>query len=127
VTHTCNPGYSGGREQEDRGSKPAPENSSTIPYLKNPFTKIGLVEWLKVKALSSSPSTAKKTNPQYCKKNKKRQFYSQAWWHLTRILVLRKPRRIRDLRPAPGKNMRPYLKNNLKQKKNQRHGASGHM
>jgi hypothetical protein len=30
------------------------------PYLKKPFTKIGLVEWLKVKALSSNPSTAKK-------------------------------------------------------------------
>jgi hypothetical protein len=28
-----------------------------------PFTKIGLVQWLKVKALSSSPSTAKKTPP----------------------------------------------------------------
>jgi hypothetical protein len=30
------------------------------PYLEKPFTKIGLVEWLKVKALSSTPSTAKK-------------------------------------------------------------------
>jgi hypothetical protein len=30
------------------------------PCLEKPFTKIGLVEWLKVKALSSSPSTAKK-------------------------------------------------------------------
>jgi hypothetical protein len=30
------------------------------PYLEKLFTKIGLVEWLKVKALSSSPSTAKK-------------------------------------------------------------------
>jgi hypothetical protein len=29
------------------------------PNLKKPFTKIGLVERLKVKALSSSPSTAK--------------------------------------------------------------------
>jgi hypothetical protein len=29
-------------------------------YLEKPFTKVGLVEWLKVKALSSSPSTAKK-------------------------------------------------------------------
>jgi hypothetical protein len=29
-------------------------------YLKKPFTKIGLVEWLKVKALSSSLSTTKK-------------------------------------------------------------------
>jgi hypothetical protein len=31
------------------------------PYLEKPFTKIGLVEWLKVKALSSRLSTAKKT------------------------------------------------------------------
>jgi hypothetical protein len=30
------------------------------PYLEKPFTKTGLVEWLKVKALSSSPSTVKK-------------------------------------------------------------------
>jgi hypothetical protein len=32
------------------------------PYLEKPSTKIGLVEWLKVKALSSSPSTAKNKN-----------------------------------------------------------------
>jgi hypothetical protein len=30
------------------------------PYLEKPFTKIGLVEWPKVKALSSSSSTTKK-------------------------------------------------------------------
>jgi hypothetical protein len=30
------------------------------PYFKKPFTKIGLVEWLKVKALSSNLSTTKK-------------------------------------------------------------------
>jgi hypothetical protein len=30
------------------------------PYLKKSFTKTGLVEWLKVKALSLSPSPAKK-------------------------------------------------------------------
>jgi hypothetical protein len=29
------------------------------PYLEKPITKIGLAEWLKVKALSSSPSTTK--------------------------------------------------------------------
>jgi hypothetical protein len=29
------------------------------PYLEKSFTTIGLVEWLKVKALSSNPSTAK--------------------------------------------------------------------
>jgi hypothetical protein len=51
--------YSGGRDQEDRGSMAAKANSSARPYLEKPFTKIELVEWLKVKALSSSPSTAK--------------------------------------------------------------------
>jgi hypothetical protein len=30
------------------------------PYLEKFFTRIGLVEWLEVNALSSSPSTAKK-------------------------------------------------------------------
>jgi hypothetical protein len=29
-------------------------------YLEKPFTKLGLMEWLKVKALSLSPSTAKR-------------------------------------------------------------------
>jgi hypothetical protein len=37
-------------------------------YLEKPFTKIGLVEWLKVKAMSSSPSTEKDK-----KKKKKKQ------------------------------------------------------
>jgi hypothetical protein len=59
VAQACNPSYSGGRDQEDRGSKPA------WPYLEKPLHKKGLVEWLKVKALSSSPSIAKnKTNKQ---------------------------------------------------------------
>jgi hypothetical protein len=35
-------------------------NSSARPYLEKPFTKTGLVEWFKVKALNSSPSTEKK-------------------------------------------------------------------
>jgi hypothetical protein len=60
VAHACNPRYSGGRDQEDCSSKPAQANSSARPYLKKPFTKIRLVEWLKVKVLGSSPSTAKK-------------------------------------------------------------------
>jgi hypothetical protein len=29
------------------------------PYLLKPFTKMGLVEWLKVKILSTNPSTVK--------------------------------------------------------------------
>jgi hypothetical protein len=60
VAHTCNPSYSGGRDQEDHGSKPAWTNSSRDPSLKKPYHKKGLVEWLKVKTLSSNPNTAKK-------------------------------------------------------------------
>jgi hypothetical protein len=60
VAHAYNPSYSGGRDQETHGSKPAQANPSRNPISKNPFAKIGLVEWLKVRVLSSSPSTAKK-------------------------------------------------------------------
>jgi hypothetical protein len=35
------------------------EKSSQDPISEKPITKIGLVEWLKVKALSSNPSTTK--------------------------------------------------------------------
>jgi hypothetical protein len=52
-----NPSYPGGRDQEDCGSKPT--NSSARPNPEKLFTKIGPVEWLKVKTLSSSPSTTK--------------------------------------------------------------------
>jgi hypothetical protein len=48
VPHTYNPSYSGGRDHEDRGSKPALANSSQDPISKTPITIIGLVEWLKV-------------------------------------------------------------------------------
>jgi hypothetical protein len=41
VAHTCNPSYSGGRDQEDRGSKPARGKSLLDPILKKPFTKKG--------------------------------------------------------------------------------------
>jgi hypothetical protein len=60
VAHACNPSYSGGRDQEDRGSKSAQANSLRDPISKEPITKERkgeLVEWLKVKVLSSSPST----------------------------------------------------------------------
>jgi hypothetical protein len=35
VANACNPSYSGGRNQEDRGSKTAKANSSRDPILKN--------------------------------------------------------------------------------------------
>jgi hypothetical protein len=41
VAHACNPSFSGDRDQEDRGSKPAQANSLLLrPYLKkNPSQK----------------------------------------------------------------------------------------
>jgi hypothetical protein len=36
VAHTCNPSYSGGRDQEDHSSKPAQANSSRDPISKKP-------------------------------------------------------------------------------------------
>jgi ribosomal protein S21 len=42
------------------------------PISKKPITKIGLVEWLKVKTLSSSPSTAKKKKKKRKDKKKER-------------------------------------------------------
>jgi hypothetical protein len=60
VAHTCNPSYSGGRDQEDGGSNPAWANSLQDPISEKKKSQKGLAEWLKVKALSSSPNKAKK-------------------------------------------------------------------
>jgi hypothetical protein len=55
VAHTCNPSYSGGRNQEDHGLKPDRANNSTRPYVDK-----GLMKWLKEEALSSNSGTTKK-------------------------------------------------------------------
>jgi hypothetical protein len=62
VAHVYNPSYSGsgGRNQEDLSSKPARANSTPDPISITHITKIGLVEWLNVKALSLSPVLQKK-------------------------------------------------------------------
>jgi hypothetical protein len=44
VAYASNPGYPGGREQEDHGSKPVCKQFFETHILKNPSTKIGLVE-----------------------------------------------------------------------------------
>jgi hypothetical protein len=41
VAHIYNPSYSGGRDMEDRGSKPAQANSSQDPISKTPSQKWG--------------------------------------------------------------------------------------
>jgi hypothetical protein len=59
AAHTCNPSYQEATIRRITVQSQTGQNSSTRPYLQKPLTKIWLVEWLKVKALSSSPSTAK--------------------------------------------------------------------
>jgi hypothetical protein len=39
VVHAYNPSYSGGRDQEDHGLKPAQANSLQDPILRKPLTK----------------------------------------------------------------------------------------
>jgi hypothetical protein len=51
VAHAYNSSFTGGRDQEDRSSKPAQGNSSGDPILKKTLHKKGLVEWLKAQAL----------------------------------------------------------------------------
>jgi hypothetical protein len=48
VAHACNPSCSRGRDQEDRGFKPAQANSLRDSISEKTITKKGLVEWLKV-------------------------------------------------------------------------------
>jgi hypothetical protein len=55
VAHTCNSSYSGGRDQEDQGSKSALGKQFERPYLGKNHHKKVLVEWFKVYALSSNP------------------------------------------------------------------------
>jgi hypothetical protein len=58
VAHTCNPSWSGGRDQEDCGSRPAWANNSPDPILIN-LTKStgGVVQ-----------GVGPEFKPQYCKK-----------------------------------------------------------
>jgi hypothetical protein len=65
VAHTCNPSYSGGRDQEDRGSKPAGANS-----LQDPISKISITKRAGRVAQGESPEF----KPQYhhFKKKKKK-------------------------------------------------------
>jgi hypothetical protein len=68
VAHTCNPSYLGGRDQEDRGSRPAWAKSET-PSQKQPMQRRAgkmdeVVEYLPSKhEVLSSNSSINKTNP----------------------------------------------------------------
>jgi hypothetical protein len=60
VAHACNPNYSGGRDQEALGSKPAWANNSKRPFHRN-------------RAGGVAQGEGPEFKPWYCKKNKKQQ------------------------------------------------------
>jgi hypothetical protein len=64
VAHTYNTSYSGGRDQENHGSKPAQANTSRDPILKKKSQKRdgGLAHCL-----------GPEFKPQYCKKKRKKE------------------------------------------------------
>jgi hypothetical protein len=61
VAHTCNPSYSGGRYQEDHGSKPAQADSLQDLISKKPVIK---KDWC------MAQSVGPEFKPQHCKKKK---------------------------------------------------------
>jgi hypothetical protein len=63
VAHTCNPSYPGGKIRRIVVRSQLGQIVVEILSQKKPFTKIRLVERLKVKVLSSNTSTAKKDFP----------------------------------------------------------------
>jgi hypothetical protein len=69
VVHACNPSYSGGRDQVDRGSKPAWANSSARLYFKKTLHQKG--------AGRVTQGVGSEFKPPYCKKknSSSRPFY----------------------------------------------------
>jgi hypothetical protein len=91
VAHTYNPSCSGGRDLEDRSSKSG-QIVHEIPSWRTLSQKIGLVEWLKIKALSSNQDLEKKT-PKNKRKStreargwgwgKRESVSKRGWWWLS--------------------------------------------
>jgi hypothetical protein len=69
VAHICNSSYSGGRDQEDLGLKPALANCSWDPILKKVFTKkdwqsgLRYRPWVQTPILQTKKKKKKKTKP----------------------------------------------------------------
>jgi hypothetical protein len=64
VAHTCNPSYSGGRDQEDHSSKPARKIVLKTLSRKNPSQK---------RAGGVAQGVDPEFKPQYCKNKKQKQ------------------------------------------------------
>jgi hypothetical protein len=66
VTHTYNPSFSRGRDQEDRGSKPAQANSLKDSFLKNTNNNNNK----KIQNRDGKVAQDPEFKPEYCKINK---------------------------------------------------------
>jgi hypothetical protein len=64
LAHACNPSYSGGRDQEDWGSKPVPVNSLRHPVLKKNITHKKMTDGV-------AQGVGPEFKPQYHKKKKR--------------------------------------------------------
>jgi hypothetical protein len=74
VAYAFDPGYSGGRDQEDQNLKPDQANSSRDPILKNPIMK----SWAGGMAQGEGPEF----KPQYRKKKKESRKLPQKFKYL---------------------------------------------
>jgi hypothetical protein len=111
VAHTCNPSYSGGRDQEDCGLKSAQANGSQDPILKKPFTKKGWWSGSRCRPWVQMPKLQKY-------KKKKKMEESWAWWHLPVIPALgRQSQEDREFKASLGYTARPCLEIKKKKKK----------
>jgi hypothetical protein len=79
MAHTCNPSYSGSRDQEDHGSKPAQANSSTDPISKTPNLKKRAGGVAQVVDCLPTHVQRPEFKPQYHQKTKKKEKPNKIW------------------------------------------------
>jgi hypothetical protein len=83
VAHSCNPSYSGGRDQEDHGSKPTQANCQPDPISKKTLHK--------KRASGVALGVGPKFKPQYCQKqnkNKDKDGWGVSQWYNTSLVCI---------------------------------------
>jgi hypothetical protein len=79
VAHACHPSYSGGRDQEDRGLKPAQVNNLQDSILKIPNTK---------RADEVAQGAVPEFKPQYCEKKKETETIGELRIHIRCLMIV---------------------------------------
>jgi hypothetical protein len=96
MAQVCNPSYSGGRDQEDWGSKPAQANSSWDPILKKTITKRRVAQGVGPEFKHWNPRTVKKKYWFHWRWSRAvwsscwvlGETHSYQWWSLTHLTCL---------------------------------------